>query len=100
MTDFKVTEEAVEAALDAHHCATHYISPEYAMRRAIEAALPVMFKRVGWIGGNDPALMNDDWGATTPIIYSAKTSNNDVAIFRIKDRNEDQANSLERHGAA
>lgn len=48
MTDFKVTEEAVEAALDAHHCATHYISPEYAMRRAIEAALPVMFERVGW----------------------------------------------------
>lgn len=99
MTDFKVTDEAVEAAENARvkclNALTSYGSAgvderhNMAMKAAIEAALPVMFERVAFV---NPVLLNavtehnflDKVNHKVRLRYEPKNSL-EIPLYRIKE---------------
>lgn len=94
MTDFKVTDEAVEAgeqALNLLREETPYqhLSDDLIVREIIEAALPVMFERVAFV---NPVLLNavtehnflDKVNHKVRLRYEPKNSL-EIPLYRIKE---------------
>lgn len=84
MTDFKVTDEAVEAAAKgiASVMGVPYQQLEHHARAAIDAMLPVMFERVGFTNTeelNELIAVRGGW------VSGLELDGDTVTIYRLKE---------------
>lgn len=79
MTDFKISDEAVQAAGAAFHGVKELIWDEESMRAALEAAMPVMFERAGRYTRSHRIVCEKPYGDILAILDPG------IPVYRLKE---------------